>query len=350
MTEISVIVPVFNETENIPANPVRMASALSATGQDFEIIIVDDGSTDDTADKIRRLAATDNRFKYAGYMINRGRGTAIRTGLKVATGRNILTIDCDLSYSEEYLAEMYRLLSENRQVDFVIGSPYMPSGRTENVPRKRLWLSRWGNIFLSFAMRGKIKTLTGILRGYRAAAIKGLDLESEGKEIHLEILSKALASGYVPLEFPAVLRSRKKGKSKFRFKATALSHLIFSFFERPAMLFGLIGILLIVAGISVGLYIIYLWQSHSLNPNRPLMTLMVLLLVSGLQIILFGFLGTQMVTLRKEIYKVQRNQHLIEENFIRFSDAPASGDIRMEQDELTTVVNDAARETAFNNH
>lgn len=309
MIDVSVIVPAYNEAENIPQNLPKMVAALSLTGCLFEILPVDDGSTDDTAETIKRLAKEDPRIRYVGYKKNGGRGRAIRTGIKAARGRYILTIDCDLSYSEEYLPVMYRLLKDNPEVDFLIGSPYMTDGRTEDVAFKRLWISKIGNLILSSAMHGKIKTLTGILRGYKAEVVKRLQLESDGKEIHLEILSKALASGYVPLEFPAVLRSRKKGKSKFKFKATALSHLIFSFFERPSLLFGIIGLLMMGIGFGVGLYIIYLWQSGTLNPNRPLMTLMMLLMVSGLQVILFGFLGTQMVGLRKEIYKIQTVQY-----------------------------------------
>lgn len=315
MTEISVIVPLYNESANIPGNLEKMAAALSITGQSFEIILVDDGSTDDTVDKIRRLSAEDPRIRCIGYEKNAGRGKAIRTGIRAAQGRFILTIDCDLSYSEEYLPVMYRLLKDNPGVDLVVGSPYMTDGKTENVPLNRLWISKLGNIILSSAMKGRIRTLTGILRGYKAEVVRRLDLESDGKEIHLEILSKALASGFTPLEFPAVLRARKKGKSKFKLRPTALSHLVFSFFERPSLLFGLTGFFLIGCGLGIGLYIIYLWRMSALNPNRPLMTLMILLLVSGLQVILFGFLGTQMVGLRKELYKIQKNQHGLEERF-----------------------------------
>ncbi len=313
MIEVSVVVPIFNESENVPRNLIRMAVALRLTGKEFEIIAVDDGSTDNTSGKLGELAAEERWLKCAGYKKNAGRGKAIRTGIKAAQGKYILTIDCDLSYSEEYLPAMYRLLVENPEVDLVIGSPYMDKGRTENVPFRRLAVSRLGNLLLSAAVHGKIKTLTGVLRGYKAEAVKRLDLESDGKEIHLEILSKALASGYRPLEFPAILQTRKRGKSKFRFKATAFSHLLFSFFERPALLFGLIGMALIAIGSGIGAYIIYLWQTAALNPNRPLMTLMMLLMVAGLQVILFGFLGTQMVDLRKEIYKIQRDQHIMED-------------------------------------
>jgi len=349
MIDISVVVPVYNESENIPDNLEKMAAALNLTGRTFEIIPVDDGSTDDTFDKLRVCAADNARIRPIGYRVNAGRGKAIRTGLKAARGRYILTIDCDLSYSEEYLTIMYQLLIDNPEIDFVIGSPYMTDGRVKNVPLKRLWISRLGNIILSAAMHGRIKTLTGVLRGYKAEVVKNLDLESDGKEIHLEILSKALASGFTPLEFPAVLSSRKKGSSKFRFRATALSHLVFSFFERPSLLFGATGFLFIAAGLAIGGFIVYLWQGGSLNPNRPLMTLMILLMVAGLQIILFGFLGTQMVALRKEIFKVQRNQHRLEDELAADDDRPSPGNLNRVTPPTDRSVDHATREKTADN-
>jgi glycosyltransferase involved in cell wall biosynthesis len=350
MIEISVIVPAYNESANIPRNLERMAAALTITGKSFEVIAVDDGSTDDTAEKIRRYAREDPRIRYAGYVKNGGRGKAIRTGINAARGRYIMTIDCDLSYAEEYLPVMYRLLADNPEIDFVIGSPYMTDGGTENVSLKRLWISKLGNMILSSAMRGRIKTLTGILRGYKAEVVKRLELESDGKEIHLEILSKALASGYVPLEFPATLRSRQKGQSKFKFKATALSHLVFSFFERPSLLFGLAGFLLIGCGLGLGVFIIYLWQSGTLNPNRPLMTLMVLLLVSGFQVILFGFLGTQMVGLRKELYKIQKNQHMTQERLNHLTSGSSDKDWPSEIEPATDGDDYATEQTITHNN
>ena len=349
MIEISVIVPAYNEAENIPQNLKRMVDALNITGREFEILPVDDGSTDETSSKIRIMAEDDRRVRYVGYKQNGGRGKAIRSGIKAARGRYILTIDCDLSYSEEYLPVMYRLLKDNPEVDFVIGSPYMRDGTTENVSAKRLWISRLGNLILSLAMRGRIRTSTGILRGYKAEVVRRLDLESDGKEIHLEILSKALASGYTPLEFPAVLTSRQKGKSKFKFKATALSHLIFSFFERPSLLFGMVGVFLIGSGLGVGFYMIYLWQTGTLNPNRPLMTLMILLLVAGLQIILFGFLGTQMVGLRKEVYKMQTNLHRANEKLDNFAINDFVGENVTSVERITIDPNHVVGKTSIDN-
>jgi hypothetical protein len=128
---------------------------------------------------------------------------------------------------------------------------------------------------------------------------------------------------------PAILKARKKGKSKFKFKATAFSHIVFSFFEKPIILFGLVGLFMIFLGFCGGVYVIYLWQKGSLNPNRPLMTLIVLLVISGIQVLLFGFLGTQLVHLRKEIYKIQRENKNLEE---KINNLPAK--IEVEEKEL----------------
>jgi hypothetical protein len=208
---------------------------------------------------------------------------------------------------------MGTVLEQNPEVDLVIGSPYVEGGRTENVPWLRLLISRIANKIVGFAMKGNLSTVTGILRGYRTECIKSLELESDGKEINLEILSKALAMGYKAYEMPAVLKGRVRGKSKFKFKATAISHIIFSLYEKPIILFGIVGLFLIALGLIGGFYIVLLWLNSALNPERPLMTLMVILLLTGLQILLFGFIGTQLVYLRKEIYKIQRENKSLEQ-------------------------------------
>lgn len=305
---ISVIVPMFNEADNLPGNIERIKAALRLTGVSFEIIPVDDGSVDDTFGKLKVMAGQDDIIRPVGYPDNSGRGRAIRVGIKNARGKYIMTCDADLSYDESYLPAMYKLLSSPQAPDMVVGSPYMEGGGTQNVPANRLFVSRLGNLILSRIMPGNIKTVTGILRGYRADAIRSLDLEANGKEIHLEILSKGIAAGFRVIEFPAILTGRRKGKSKFRFRATAFSHILFSFFEKPSILFGVIGSFLILSGLAIGGYLIHLWQQAALNPNRPLMTLMVIVLLAGMQVLLFGFIGSLLVILRREIFRVQRRQ------------------------------------------
>jgi dolichol-phosphate mannosyltransferase len=319
---VSVVVPMFNESANLPGNLQRIREALTLCRVPIEIIPVSDGSTDDTFDELVQLAGEDDTYRPIGYPDNSGRGRAVRLGIDHARGDFILTCDADLSYDEAYLPAMYKLLTSPVKPDMVVGSPYMKGGRTRNVPNQRLLVSRAANLLLSRIMPGNLHTVTGILRGYRAEAIKSLDLEADGKEIHLEILSKGVAAGFRVLEFPAVLTGRKKGKSKFRFKATALTHILFSFFEKPSLLFGAIGAALICAGLAIGLYIIYLWQSEQLNPNRPLMTLMVIIFLAGMQVLLFGFLGSLLSALKREIFRVQRRQGTILQRIDRLEAGP----------------------------
>ena len=311
--DISVVVPMFNEQENATKTLERLSDVLDSTDKSWEIIIVDDGSTDRTKSLVEDFSRLNRCVKLISYSPNQGRGRALRVGFQRAQGKIICTTDADLSYDEKHIIRMIGLLEQNQDVDMIIGSPYVEGGKAEGVPFLRLLVSRLGNKVLGFAMKGKISTVTGVLRAYRRECIKSVELESEGKEIHLEILSKALSMGYKALEMPATLQARKKGKSKFRFRATALSHIIFSFFEKPIILFGLVGVFMLLLGFLGGAYVIYLWQRGSLNPNRPLMTLIVLLVISGVQVLLFGFLGTQLVHLRKEIYKIQRENKNLED-------------------------------------
>jgi len=298
---ISVIIPMYNEEENAGDTIARVEKLLLESGDSFEIIPVNDGSTDGTLDILDEISSNNPKVRVVSYWKNGGRGKAIRYGFKAARGRYVATIDADLSYDPEYIIQMARVLDEERDIDVVLVSPYMEGGRTEGVPRERLFVSWMGNKVLQMAMPEKIHTLTCIVRCYRNEVISSLDLESDGKEIHLEILSKVLAMGFHVREIPAVLTSRKKGTSKFAFKSTAVSHLLFTIFERPTLLFGFLGALSVFIGLALGGYILYLYAAQILNPNRPLITLMILFILGGIQILSFGFLATQIHFLRKEV-------------------------------------------------
>ncbi len=309
---VSVVVPMHNESANVPDTLEQIAEELRRGGHQFQIIAVDDGSTDDTAHKLHSLAARNDWLTVISYQPNQGRGYAIRAGIQAASGEIICTTDADLSYSPDHLTRMVTLLERYSKLDCVVGSPYTEGGSTEDVPPFRLFISKLGNRIISRAIGGNIKTSTGVLRAYRKRCIKSLELFSSGKELHLEIISKLLAAGYSIMEMPATLRARKKGASKFRFRAIAASHLLFSMHEKPILLFGLIGLALIGLGLIGGGYVVYLWQSGTLNPNRPLMTLIVLFILTGIQILMFGFLGSGLAKLRKEIFVVQRENRMLE--------------------------------------
>jgi len=304
--DLSIVIPMFNEAENAESTLNRVEEALASFSGAYEIIAVNDGSLDNTLDLLNRLAEQDRKLKVVSYSRNVGRGMALKKGFKESSGEIIVSIDADLSYDPHYILDFLRALQAEQDVDLVLASPYMPGGGVQNVPLIRLWISKLGNKILRLAMPNRIYTSTGIFRAYRKKVLDSLELESDGKEIHLEILSKALALGYRVKESPAILTGRKKGKSKFRFRKTTLTHLVFSVFEKPMIVFGFVGLLTLAIGFLIGMYIVYLRFSGELTAGRPLITLALLLILGGVQILSFGFVAIQIVSLRREILRVQK--------------------------------------------
>ena len=309
--DVSIIIPVYNESENVTDTVQQIAAAFAGRPETWELILVDDGSTDDTWAVLEQLARSESRLMPTGYKPNRGRGRALRVGFAQARGEIVVSIDADLSYEPHYILDLVDALDQDLDVDFVLGSPYMPGGDTEGVDPRRLLISRLGNKILQTSINRDIHTFTGIFRAYRRQVLSALELESDGKEIHLEILSRALGAGFRVKEVPAVLRSRKKGKSKFRFGGTTLSHLLFTFNERPLWIFGGLGLLLLLGGLAGGVYLSVLRFQGTLNPGRPLTTLVVIMMLAGLQILSFGFIALQIGALRRELFKIQRESRLL---------------------------------------
>lgn len=304
--DLSIIIPMFNEAENVEPTLGQVEEALASFQDNYEIIAVNDGSLDNTLEILEKVALQNKKVRVASYQKNFGRGMALRTGFKASKGEIVVSIDADLSYDPHYILDFVNTLRTEQDIDFVLASPYMPGGDVKNVPLLRLWISRLGNRILRFAMPNRIYTSTGIFRAYRRKVLDSLELESDGKEIHLEVLSKAIALGFRFKEIPVVLTNRIKGRSKFRFRKTAISHLVFSVFEKPMMIFGFIGLLTLGIGFLIGIYVAYLRFLGTLTPGRPLITLALLLILGGIQILSFGFIAIQIVSLRREILRIQK--------------------------------------------
>ena len=310
--ELSIVAPMYNEAENIEITVSRLTNAMKDFPGKWEMIFVNDGSTDQTLEIARVWEQKMDNLIIASYPVNMGRGRALKTGFKKARGRYIVSTDFDLSYSPDHILRIYKELCDPNQMnDIVLGSAYMPGGKTKGVSALRLFISKTGNNILQFAFPEKVYTSTCILRGYKREALQSLEFESDRKEIHLEILSKAFATGLTIKEIPATLESRKQGKSKFKFRHTALTHILFSLFEKPIFLFGAIGGSLSLAGFFIGLYIIWERFSGSLSAERPLIPLMILLLVVGTQFLCFAFIASQNIFLRNEMFRLQRQMNIL---------------------------------------
>jgi len=315
--DLSIIIPMFNEAENAEATLRRVEEALTSFQGDYEIIPVNDGSLDNTLEILNKLGEQDEKITIVSYKKNIGRGMALRKGFQISKGEIVVSIDADLSYDPHYIYDFVETLRKEPDIDFILASPYMPGGGVQNVPALRLWVSKLGNKILRLVMPNQIYTSTGIFRAYRRKVLDSLELESDGKEIHLEILSKALALGYRVKESPAILTSRIKGKSKFKFRKTATSHLVFSVFEKPMIIFGFIGLLTLAIGFLIGIYIAYLRFSGDLTPGRPLITFALLLILGGIQILSFGFIAIQIVSLRREILRIQKENLELRRELLR---------------------------------
>ena len=304
--DLSIVIPMFNEAENVESTLKTVEEALASFEGTYEIIAVNDGSIDHTLETLKRIESQNEKIKVVSYSKNMGRGMALRKGFQESKGEMVVSIDADLSYDPQYILDLVHALKTGQDTDLVLASPYMPGGSVQGVPTLRLWISKLGNKILRFALPNRIYTSTGIFRGYRKRVLDSLELESDGKEIHLEILSKAMALGYRVKEVPTILKGRKKGRSKFKFKKTAISHLVFSVFEKPMIVFGFVGFLTLGIGFLIGIYIVYLRFSGGLTPGRPIITFAILLILGGIQILSFGFIAIQIVSLRREILRIQK--------------------------------------------
>jgi len=307
----------FNEAENVESTLRQVEEAIASFQGTYEIIAVNDGSIDDTLDILERLAAKNGKVKVVSYSKNIGRGRALREGFKKSDGEIVVSVDADLSYDPHYILDFIKILKTEQDIDFILASPYMPGGGVQNVPFHRLWISRLGNKILRLAMPNRIYTSTGIFRAYRRKVLDSLELESDGKEIHLEILSKALALGFRVKEIPTILTGRKKGRSKFKFRKTTLTHMVFSVYEKPMIIFGFLGLLTLGIGFLIGIYIAYLRFMGELTAGRPLITFAILLILGGIQILSFGFIAIQIVSLRREILRIQKENLDLRKEILR---------------------------------
>lgn len=308
--KITVIIPMYNEEDNALRTLTEVNSVLKVYDE-YEIIAVDDGSKDQTFRLANEYASNNEHAIIVKQPVNMGMGKALRTGFEHATGDIIITIDADLSYNVSHINLLASELINDSTVDIAVGSPYMEGGDVKNVPFIRLFISRVANKFVGYSMPENLSTVTSVLRAYRAEVLDSMELESNGTDINLEILSKAIATHYKIKEVPAVLEGRELGQSKLKFRSKTISHVLFSLYEKPMILFGVIGLLLLIIGIISGVYLFYEYLMGTLDPTRPLMLFMVLMIISGIQILIFGFVATQISLLKREIFIVQKENRLL---------------------------------------
>ncbi len=208
LVDISVEVPTYNEAENIPV----LIDKLEKLKLDLEIIIIDDGSPDGTAKIAEDLGKKYGNIKVLERGSKQGLATAIRDGMKLATGKYIAVMDADLQHPPETLEQMYAAIEKGN--DMVIASRYMTGGGAEEFSFFRKLVSKSAT-FIAHLMLQETKVLTDPLSGFfifRKGIIEEDQINSSGYKILLEILVKG--SGTKLVEVPYTFNPRLKGKSK----------------------------------------------------------------------------------------------------------------------------------------
>ncbi len=218
--DLSIVLPVLNERENVERLLPRAAVVLKKLGCSYETVVVDGGSTDGTVDAALAAGARVIRQTIPGY------GGALREGLASAAGTYILTLDADLSHDPDFIVKLWRARTK---ADVVIASRYVRGG-VAYMPRHRLVLSRVLNAFFARGLGLAIRDLSSGFRLYRAAAVRDLTLEGTNFEVLEEILVKMYAEGWRVVEIPFTYYPRERGSSHARVVAFGLD-LLRSFFR-----------------------------------------------------------------------------------------------------------------------
>lgn len=261
---ISIILPAFNEAGVITKSLPALSEYLKTLNNKFhwEIIIVNDGSTDATGELADNFAKADNKIRVIHHRVNRNLGGALRTGFKKANGDYIVVLDIDLSYAPEHVESMVDELIET-EAEIVVASPYMKGGKTTAVPFLRLLLSKTVNKLMRLASGINIHTFTSMARAYKADFIKSLNLKSSTYSINPEIIQKATILRARIVEIPAhldwsyQLTEGKTRTSSLRIYKGVLLGLMNSFIFRPYVFFMFVGIALLFLSTYVIVWIFY---------------------------------------------------------------------------------------------
>jgi len=306
---VSVVIPLFNEAENVSLLYSELKGILESLDQEYEIILVDDGSRDATPHLVEELQSRDPRVVALFLRRNFGQTAALSAGFDQARGGVIITLDGDLQNDP---ADIPQLLQKSKEYDVVSGW---------RVNRQDPFFSRR---LPSMVANWMISRVTGVhlhdygctLKAYRKEVIRGIRLYGE---MHRFIPAIASWMGTSIVEVPTHHRARRFGRSKYGMSRIirvlldliAVKFLI-SFSTKPIQFFGALGALSILGGIGISLYLTLLKFLFGFEiGRRPLLLLGVLLIILGVQLVAMGLLGELLVRVyhesqAKPIYVVRK--------------------------------------------
>lgn len=295
--EVSVVVPLYNEEPNLQLLHDELVRALFSLKRPYEIIFVNDGSTDGSTEVLERLAASDPRTCVVHLRRNFGKATALAAGFREANGKIVITMDADL---QDNPAEIPRFVA-GIEAGYDLVSGWKHHRRD---PISKTLPSKIFNKVVSAATGLKLHDFNCGFKAYSRNLVDNLRLYGE---LHRYIPALAHGEGFRVTEIPVDHRPRKHGKSKYgweRYTRGLLDLLTVLFITRytkkPLHLFGSLGLALVLLGFGVNSYLAMLWLMGHAIGHRPLLTLGVLLMVLGVQFISTGLLGEMITRSQKQ--------------------------------------------------
>ncbi|WOX56646.1 glycosyltransferase family 2 protein [uncultured Methanoculleus sp.] len=293
--DISIVIPVYNEAENVPLLSRKLRDDLSSLGRTYEVIFIDDGSTDDTFVKLKEVQADGDHIRIIKFRRNFGKAAALNTAFRLVQGEVVITMDGDL---QDDSAEIPKFLDKiDEGYDLVSGWKY-----PRNDPVTKTAPSKIFNRLTCWMTGVNLHDFNCGFKAYKREVTDVLHLYGE---LHRYTPVLANYYGFKIAEVTVRHHPREFGKSKYGAKRVIKGFLdlitvkfLTSYASRPLHVFGVPGILSLFVGFFIGLYLVILKYLRDIAlSERPLLLLSILLILLGLQFFSIGLLG-EMITSR----------------------------------------------------
>ncbi|MDT7830258.1 glycosyltransferase family 2 protein [Pricia sp. S334] len=300
---LSIIIPLLNEAQSLQELHDWIVTVMRSEGYSYEIIFIDDGSTDQSWQLIRQLSETHPQVRGLRFQKNYGKSQALHAGFKVAQGEVVITMDADLQDNPEEIPELYRLIREEHY-DLVSGwkKKRYDSVLSKNIPSK---LFNWAARRTSGV---KLHDFNCGLKAFNKAVIKNIEVSGE---MHRYIPVLAKNAGFANIGEKVVAhQARKYGKTKFGMERFINGFLdlitiwfVSKFARRPMHLFGALGVLMFIIGFGFAIYLgidkLFINKFGRLITDRPQFFVALTAMIIGTQLFLAGFLGEILVRNRR---------------------------------------------------
>lgn len=312
--KVSFVIPAYNEAESLIELYAQIKKNIGlctneALMSDYEILIVDDGSTDHTEKVIMRLKEQDGKVRYILFRKNFGKSIALQTAFKNLNGDLVITMDADLQDDPKELKNF--LLKIDEGYDMVVGWKINRLDPMEKrIPSK---------LFNKVTSKMSGLNLHDFDCGYKAFRREVSDSLHVYGQLHRYIPVLAYRNGFRITEIPVNHNRRKHGKSKYgmeRYLQGLFDFMTVSFLskfsDRPMYFFGRLGLLFSGVGFAICLFLTIIWMMGSEIGTRPLLQLGILLLVMGVQFLAIGFIGNMLIDARFQMNDAE--PHVKEKN------------------------------------